>query len=71
MPVTRTRKEVVEAVEATGASNNGKENEGEYPKNLARDPYIRYRITFQKNSVPMLALFDSGNKVNGIYRTFA
>ena len=67
-PVTGTRKEVAEAA---GAGKNGKESKGEYLENLTQVPCIRYPITFWKNSVLMLALFDSGSKVNTIYLTFA
>ena len=69
-PVTETRKEAVETAETTGEGRDGKESKSEYP-NLARVPYIWYPITFWKKSMPMLALFDSDNKVNTIYSTFA
>lgn len=35
MPVTRTRKETVEAVKTAWAGKNDKESEDEYPENLA------------------------------------
>lgn len=63
--------ETVETFETAGVGKNGKKNEGEYPKNLARVLCIRYNITFQKKSVLVLALFDSNSKVNVIYPIFA
>ena len=71
MPVTRTGKETVEAIKIAGAGKDGKESESEYLENLAQVPCIRYPIIFQKKSVPMLALLDSGSKVNAIHPTFA
>ena len=65
--VTRTRAETVETAEV---GEDGDESEGECP-NLVRIPCIRYSITFRKKSVPVLALFDSGNEVNAIHSTFA
>ena len=79
MPVTGTRVETVEAAKAVETAEaaetaevgkNGDESEGEY-LNLARVPCIRYFIIFQKKSVPVLALLDSGSDVNGIHPTFA
>ena len=75
-PVTETKGEVVkiaeivEAVETAGAGKNGKKSEGEYPENLAQVSCIQYFISFRKKSVPVLTLFDSGNKVNAIHLTF-
>ena len=75
MPVTRTREKAVEITKTAktdkivgtiGAGKDGKESESEYPENLAQVPFIRYPITFRKKSVPMLALFNSGSKVNTI-----
>ena len=73
-PVTRTKEKAVETaktVETAGIGKDGKESVGKYPKNLVQVPYIRYHITFQKNSVPMSALLGSSNEVNAIYLTFA
>ena len=69
--VTRTRDEAVEIIETTGADKDGKKSEVDFSENLAQVPYIRYPITFRKKSVPVLALFDLGSKVNTIYLTFA
>ena len=73
MPVTGTREEAVETVEAVETakiSKDGEKSEGEYP-NLAQVPCIRYPITFWKKSMSMLALFDLGSEVNAIYPTLA
>lgn len=71
MPMTKIRKKAIEVVEIAGASKNGKQNEGKYPENLVQILCIRYPITFWKKSVPVLALFDSGSKVNVIHLNFA
>ena len=74
MPVTETREETVEiikAVETAGIGKDGEESKSEYLENIARVPCIQYPITFWKKSVPILALFDLGSKVNAIYLTFA
>ena len=71
--MTGTRAETVETAEAIGTAEvneDGNESEGECP-NLARVPCIRYPIIFRKNSVPVLALLDSGSEVNAIHPTFA
>ena len=71
--MTGTRKKAVEAVISVVTAEvgkDGKESEGEYP-NIARVPYIRYPITLRKNSVSVLALFDSGSEVNAIHPTLA
>ena len=57
-------------METAGEGRDGEESEGEYP-NLAQVLYIRYFITFRKKSMLVLALLDSGNKVNTIYSIFA
>ena len=67
MPITGTRKEAVEAAEG---DKDGEESESEYP-NLAQVPCIQYPITFQKKSVSVLALLDSGSEVNAIHLTLA
>ena len=76
-PVTETREEAVteaveiaKTVESTKFGKDGAESKGEYP-NLARVPCIWYPITFQKKSVSILALLDSGNEVNAIYLALA
>ena len=69
--MTEIRKEVIEAIETARADKNGKKSEGKYPKNLARVSYIWYPITFQKKSVLMSALLDSGSEVNAIHPNFA
>ena len=77
MLVTRIRDKAVgivkiaKVVKTTGAGKDSKESKGEYPKNLVQVLYIWYPITFWKKSVPVLTLFDSGNKVNAINPTFA
>ena len=71
--MTGTRAETVEtakAVRTAEVNEDGNESEGECP-NLARVPYIRYPITFQKNSVPVSALLDSGSEINANHPTFA
>ena len=75
-PVTETRKKAVEtpkAVKTAEAGKNSKENKGikNPTSNLAWIPCIWYPVIFRKKSVPVSALFDSGNKVNAIYPTFA
>ena len=67
IPVTGTREEAVEAAEV---GKDSEKSEGKYP-NLAQVPYIRYPITFQKKSVSVSALFNSGSKVNAIHPTLA
>ena len=70
---TGTKKEVAETAEAgetTGAGKNGEESKDEY-LNLAQVPYIRYPITFQKQFIPILVLFNLGSEVNAIYPIFA
>ena len=84
-PVTETRAETIEATEAVktakaietvktvGTAKVGEDDnksKSDCP-NLARVPCIRYTITFQKKSVPISALFDSGSEVNAIHPTFA
>ena len=72
--MTRTKEKTVktaEPVRTAGDRKDGVESEGEYSENLAQVSCIRYSITFQKKSVPVLTLFDSGSKVNAIYPTFA
>lgn len=73
--ITKTKKEIVkivEIVEIAGTSKNGKKSKsGEYLGNLKRVLCISYPITFRKKSMPVLALFNSGSKVNAIYLTFA
>ena len=71
--VTRTKEEEAEAAESVGTvevSKDDKKSKGEYP-NLARVPCVRYPITFQKKSVSMSVLFDSGSEVNVIQPTLA
>ena len=69
-PVTETRKEAVETAETAGEGRDGKESKCEYP-NLVQVLCIRYPITFQTKSVPVLALFNSGSEFNTIHPTFA
>ena len=78
-PVTEAREEAdktaeaietAEAVESTEVGKGGAESKGEYPS-LTQVPCIRYPITFQKKSVSMSALLDSGSEVNAIYPTLA
>ena len=69
-PVTGTKKKTIGAVETTGAGEHGKKSKGEYSENLIWISYIWYPITFRKKFVPMLALLDSGSKVNAIHSTF-
>lgn len=68
MPVTRTRKKVVETTKIF--SKNGEESKDKYLENLAQVPCIWYPITFWKKFVPMLVFFDSDNEFNTIYPTF-
>ena len=70
---TKTAKtsETAKAVEIAGAGKDGKESKGEYLKNLTQISCIRYPITFQKKSMPVLARLDLGSKVNAIHPTFA
>ena len=63
--------ETDEAIETVGASKDKEKSKVEYPENLTQVSYIRYSIIFRKKSVPVLALFDLGNKVNAIHPTFA
>ena len=67
--VTKAGKKT-ELVDAAGTGKDGKNSNGEYPENLAQVPCIRYPITFWKKSLPVLALFNSDNKVNAIHLTF-
>ena len=67
-PTTRTREKIVETTKAIG--KDGKESEGNHSKNLAQVLYMLYPITFWKKSMPVLALFDSGNTINTIHLTF-
>ena len=70
-PVTGTREESVgttKAVETAKVGNDSKESKGEYP-NLAQVPCICYPVNFRKKSV--LALFNSGSKVNAVHSAFA
>ena len=70
-PVTGTKEEAVETVKAyetTEVDKDSKESKSEYP-NLTRVLCIRYLITFQKKSVSMSALLDSGSEVNAINST--
>lgn len=68
--MTVIREEVVKTTETTKTIGGSKNSEnGEYLQtNFARVPYIWYLITFWKESV--LALFDSGSKINAIYQIF-
>ena len=79
MLLTGTREEAVktaasvrtvETVETAKVGKDDEESEGKYP-NLARVPCIWYPITFQKNSMSVLAFFNSGSEVNTIYPTLA
>ena len=78
--VTGTKKKTVEtikaiettkAVETAGADKDDKKSKSKYPKNLVRVLCIQYPITFRKKSVPVLALFDLGSKINVIHPTLA
>ena len=72
-PVTETREEAVETAKAVESAEVGKdsiESKSEY-LNLVQVPCIQYSITFQKKSVSMSALFDSGSEVNAIHSTLA
>ena len=70
MLVTETREKVVKTADTAGAGKNSKKSEKKYLENLIQVSYIRYSIIIRKKFVPMLVLFDSGNKVNAIYLTF-
>ena len=70
-PVTRTRKETVEAIGTARAGKDGEENEGEYPEYLVRVSCIWYPITFRKKFVLVLVLIDLDSEVNAIHSTFA
>ena len=65
MLMTQTRKKVVKTAKAVG--KDSEESKGEYLENFAQVLYIRYPIIFQKKSVIMLVLFNSGRKFNAIY----
>ena len=70
--MTGTKKEALETAkmaESARADKDGKKSKGKYLENLAQVPYICYLINFRKKSV--LALFDSGSKVNAMYPVFA
>ena len=78
IPVTGTREETVEsleamktakAVETAGIGKDGKKSKSKYPEDLARVPCIRYPINFGKKSVS--ALLDLGSKVNAVHPAFA
>ena len=80
--MTRTREKVfriantdktAKAIETARAGKDGKKSEsGENPRsNLEQVLYIRYSVTFWKKSVPVSALFDSGNEVDALYPTSA
>ena len=78
-PVTGTGEEAVEsaesvengeAVETAEFDKDGKESKGAYP-NLAQVLCIWYPITFRKKFVSVLALLDSGSKVNAIHPILA
>ena len=69
--VTGIREEAVGADETARFGKDGKESKGEYLKNLAQVPYIRYPIIFWKKSIPVLVLFDSGSEGNAIHLTLA
>ena len=70
--ITTTRRDVDEAVETTEAGEDGEESEGgEYLENLRWVLCILYPIFFWKKSVPVLAIFDLGSKVNAIDLTYA
>ena len=62
--------ETIKAVKTAGTDRNDKESKSEYLENLAWFPCIQYPITFQKKSVPMVALLDLGSKVNAIHPIF-
>lgn len=61
------------AIETAGAGKDGKENRNSenLKLNLARVPCIQYSVTFQKKTVPISALCNSGSKIHAIYLTFA
>ena len=76
MSVTGTKEgavKTVEAIEIVGAGKNSKKSKGgeNLRSNLARVPCIWYFMTFWKKFVSILALLDSGNKVNTIHPAFA
>ena len=59
IPIIATREETVETTKTSGAGEDNKESKsGKYPENFIQIPCIRYFITFQKKSMPMLALLD-------------
>ena len=62
--------ETIEAIETARAGKDGNESKSEYPENLTQVLCIWYSITFRKKSLPVLALIDSGNKINVIYPTY-
>ena len=71
--MTGTREESIgtdKAVETVEIGKDGKEDKSEY-LNLAQVPCIRYSITFWKKCVSILALLNSGNKVNAIHLTLS
>ena len=71
MSMTRTREKEVETTkmaESTGVGKDRKKSKGKYLENLAQVHCIRYPINFGKK--PVLALLDSGSKVNAIYPAF-
>lgn len=69
--MTVTRKKADETNGTIEAVDNGKDGKGDkYAWNLIPVLYIPYSTTFQRKSMPMLALFDSGSGVNAIQLTF-
>ena len=73
MPVIKTREETVEATEAIESAEVGEDGVESNDKylNLAQVLCIWYPVIFQKKSVSMSVLFDSGSEVNAIYPTLA
>ena len=70
--VTGTREkafETTKVVESTGVNKDGEESKGKDPENFAQVPCDYFCINFGKKSI--LALLDSGSKVNALHPTFA